>query len=70
MCFTGYLQDMVEAILFFLLPDEVFDQKMFRFLVREVLVYGVIYPTIDRVSESDYVNQLIVWMVGVIRVPI
>ena len=36
---------------------------MFRFLVREVLVHGVICPLVDRVSEPDYINQNIIWMV-------
>ncbi|XP_067942910.1 sorting nexin-13-like [Watersipora subatra] len=57
-----YLQELTEMLLFFLLPDEEFSQRMFRFIVREVLVQGVIYPLIDRISEPDYVNQYIIWM--------
>ena len=41
---------------------------MFRFLVREVLVHGVICPLVDRVSEPDYLNQNIIWMVRDINI--
>lgn len=62
-----YLQEIVEALLFYLLPDEEFDQTMFRFLVREVLVQGVIAPTIEKMSDPDYMNQNMIWMVRVLK---
>ena len=62
--FAEYLQEVVEALLFYLLPEAEFDQTMFRFLVREVLVHGVIAPTIDKICDPDYMNQNIIWMVS------
>ena len=58
-----YLQTVVETLLYFLLPEGVFDNRLCRYLVREVLVNKVILPTIDGMAEPDYVNQYVIWLV-------
>ncbi|XP_071102568.1 sorting nexin-13-like isoform X1 [Haliotis cracherodii] len=57
-----YLQDLIEVILFLLLPQDDFYNKPFRYVVREVLVNGVFMPTIDLLSDPDYINQYIAWL--------
>ncbi|GFO50365.1 sorting nexin-13-like, partial [Plakobranchus ocellatus] len=57
-----YLQDLSEVLLFLLLPPEDFHNKPFRYIVREVLVNGIFLPTVDLLSDPDYINQYIAWM--------
>ncbi|XP_078573316.1 sorting nexin-13-like isoform X3 [Branchiostoma floridae x Branchiostoma japonicum] len=57
-----YLQDLSEVLLYLLLPPEDFHNKPFRFIVREILVNGMILPTIGTFSDPDYVNQTAVWL--------
>ncbi|XP_071956035.1 sorting nexin-13-like isoform X2 [Antedon mediterranea] len=56
-----YLQSICELLLFLLLPADDFHSKHFRFIIREVLVFGVIRPIIEMVVDPDYINQTIVW---------
>ncbi|XP_064614649.1 sorting nexin-13-like [Liolophura sinensis] len=56
-----YLQDLSEVLLFLLLPQSDFQNKPFRYIVREVLVNGIFIPTIDLASDPDYINQTIAW---------
>ncbi|XP_005089469.1 sorting nexin-13 isoform X2 [Aplysia californica] len=57
-----YLQDLSEVLLYLLLPTEDFHNKPFRYIVREVLVNGIFLPTIDLLSDPDYINQYIAWL--------
>ncbi|XP_059170227.1 sorting nexin-13-like isoform X2 [Physella acuta] len=57
-----YLQDLSEVLLYLLLPKEDFHNKPFRYIVREVLVNGIFLPTIDLLSDPDYINMYIAWM--------
>ncbi|CAL1526462.1 unnamed protein product [Lymnaea stagnalis] len=57
-----YLQDLSEVLLYLLLPKEDFHNKPFRYIVREVLVNGIFLPTIDLLSDPDYINQYMAWM--------
>ncbi|KAK6165250.1 hypothetical protein SNE40_022210 [Patella caerulea] len=57
-----YLQDLSDVLLFLLLSKEDFYNKPFRFIMREVLVNGVFIPTIDLLSDPDYINQYIAWL--------
>ncbi|XP_060579066.1 sorting nexin-13-like isoform X2 [Ruditapes philippinarum] len=57
-----YLQDLSDVLLFLLLPTEDYNNKPFRYIMREVLVNGIFIPTIDLLSEPDYINSYIAWM--------
>lgn len=59
---THYLQNLSEALLFLLLPQSSFDCKILRYLAREVLVNAVLDPTVELLTDPDYVNQCIIWM--------
>ncbi|KAK3086098.1 hypothetical protein FSP39_013557 [Pinctada imbricata] len=57
-----YLQDLSEVLLFLLLPPEDFQNKSFRYILREVIVNGIFLPTINLISDPDYLNQYMAWM--------
>ncbi|XP_023933666.1 sorting nexin-13 [Lingula anatina] len=57
-----FLQDLSEVLLFLLLPPEDYHNKPFRYICREVMVNGVFIPSIDLLSDPDYINQYIAWM--------
>ncbi|XP_045168136.1 sorting nexin-13-like isoform X2 [Mercenaria mercenaria] len=57
-----YLQDLSDVLLFLLLPTEDYNNKPFRYIIREVLVNGIFIPTIDLISDPDYINTYIAWM--------
>ncbi|KAK7111008.1 hypothetical protein V1264_014794 [Littorina saxatilis] len=57
-----YLQDLSEVLLYLLLPKSDFQSKPFRYIVREVFVNGILAPTIDLLSDPDYINQYVAWL--------
>ncbi|XP_076461622.1 sorting nexin-13-like [Babylonia areolata] len=57
-----YLQDLSEVLLYLLLPKDDFHSKPFRYITREVLVNGILVPTIDLLSDPDYINQYVAWL--------
>ncbi|XP_052813316.1 sorting nexin-13-like isoform X2 [Mya arenaria] len=57
-----YLQDLTDVLLFLFLPTEDYNNKPFRYIIREVLVNGVLVPTIDLLCDPDYINSYIAWM--------
>ncbi|XP_061179851.1 sorting nexin-13-like isoform X2 [Saccostrea echinata] len=57
-----YLQNLSEVLLFLLLPPDDFQNKTFRYILREVLVNGIFLPTIELLSDPDYINQLVAWL--------
>lgn len=54
-----YLRDLAEVILYFLVPESDFESKALRFLLRELVASTCLKPTVDMVSDPDYVNQTI-----------
>uniref|UniRef100_A0A672NLI5 Sorting nexin 13 n=1 Tax=Sinocyclocheilus grahami TaxID=75366 RepID=A0A672NLI5_SINGR len=68
LCFTvffgaGYLRDLCEVLLYLLLPPGDFHNKNMRYFLREVLARGVLLPLINQLSDPDYINQFIIWMI-------
>lgn len=57
-----YLRDLCEVLLYLLLPKEDFHNKSFRYIVREVLVNEIFIPTVDLLSDPDYINQTMSWL--------
>ncbi|XP_078321983.1 sorting nexin-13-like isoform X2 [Crassostrea virginica] len=57
-----YLQNLSEVLLFLLLPPDDFQNKTFRYILREVLVNGILIPTIEMLSDPDYLNQYVAWL--------
>jgi sorting nexin-13 len=63
-CAAEYFSDLSEVLLFLLLPPEDFHYKPFRYIVQEVLVNGILLPAVNLLSDPDYINQTISWLVS------
>ncbi|GMT23397.1 hypothetical protein PFISCL1PPCAC_14694 [Pristionchus fissidentatus] len=61
---NAYLHDLVDILLYLLMPPEDFHCRPLRFLLREVLVKRIITPTLDYLSDPTNVNQLLVWLLS------
>ncbi|XP_053570100.1 sorting nexin-13 isoform X1 [Bombina bombina] len=59
----GFLKDLCEVLLYLLLPPGEFQNKIMRYFVREILSQGIILPLINQLSDPDYINQYIIWMI-------
>lgn len=57
-----YLRDLTEVLMFLLLPPEDFHNKPFRYITREVLVNGIFLPSLNMVSDPDYINSTASWL--------
>lgn len=60
-----FLCEIMEVLLYILLPDEDFQCKPLRFLLRDIFANGVILPLFDLVADPDYINQAMLWIVRV-----
>nr|XP_045621515.1 sorting nexin-13-like isoform X1 [Procambarus clarkii] len=56
-----YLSDIVETILYYILPPEDFSNAPLCAAVVEILVSSVIMPVVSLISDPDYINTLIIW---------
>ncbi|KAF5927774.1 hypothetical protein HPG69_000680 [Diceros bicornis minor] len=61
--FLGFLRDLCEVLLYLLLPPGDFQNKIMRYFVREILARGVLLPLINQLSDPDYINQYVIWMI-------
>ncbi|XP_069504602.1 sorting nexin-13 isoform X3 [Ambystoma mexicanum] len=59
----GFLKDLCEVLLYLLLPPGDFQNKIMRYFVREILARGILLPLINQLSDPDYVNQYVIWMI-------
>ncbi|XP_072303417.1 sorting nexin-13 isoform X1 [Eucyclogobius newberryi] len=59
----GFLRDLCELLLYLLLPPGDFHNKNMRYFLREVLACGVLLPLIHQLSDPDYINQFVIWMI-------
>ncbi|KAG5894046.1 hypothetical protein JTB14_037890 [Gonioctena quinquepunctata] len=57
-----FLCELVEILLYILLPEEDFQCKPLRYVLREIFVNCVILPLFNLVSDPDYINQAIIWL--------
>ncbi|XP_036358429.1 sorting nexin-13 isoform X1 [Octopus sinensis] len=57
-----YLRNLSEVLLYLLLPKEDFQNKSFRYIIREVLVNEIFIPAVDLLSDPDYINQSLSWL--------
>ncbi|XP_063308466.1 sorting nexin-13 isoform X2 [Pelobates fuscus] len=59
----GFLKDLCEVLLYLLLPPGDFQNKIMRYFIREILSRGILLPLINQLSDPDYINQYIIWMI-------
>ncbi|XP_028146274.2 sorting nexin-13 isoform X1 [Diabrotica virgifera virgifera] len=57
-----FLCELTEIILYILLPDEDFQCKPLRYVLREIFVNGVILPLFNLIADPDYINQAMIWL--------
>ncbi|XP_022907033.2 sorting nexin-13-like [Onthophagus taurus] len=57
-----FLCELMEILLYILLPDDDFQCKPIRFIIREIFANCVVYPVFTMISDPDYINQAIVWL--------
>ncbi|KAG5451183.1 sorting nexin 13 [Clonorchis sinensis] len=56
-----YLRRISETLLFFILPNEEYRVPAIRYIARELLVSTVLVPTINLLSDPDFVNRSVAW---------
>lgn len=61
---NAYLHDLIDIVLYLVMPPEDFRCRPLRFLLREVVVRKVIIPTLDYLSNPNEIFQLIVWLLS------
>lgn len=60
---SEYLQQVSEVLLYLLLPPADFQNQVTRVFLRELIANIVLLPVVDLITDPDYINQTIVWMV-------
>lgn len=58
-----FLSEVIEVLLYILLPEEDFDCKPLTFVLREIFANCVVLPLFSMMSDPDYINQVIIWLV-------
>jgi hypothetical protein len=61
---VAYLRDLSELLLLLLLPQSAFTAKPLRYLFREMVVFYLLLPTVDRLTVPDYVNETIAFLIA------
>lgn len=61
--FSDFLCEIVEILLYILLPEEDFQCTALRYVLREIFSNCVILPLFSLISDPDYINQVIIWLV-------
>ncbi|CAJ0587285.1 unnamed protein product, partial [Mesorhabditis spiculigera] len=61
---NAYLHDLMDILLYLMMPPEDFRCRPLRFLMREIMVKIVFVPMLDHFSNPDNVNQLLVWLLS------
>ncbi|XP_041040398.1 sorting nexin-13 isoform X3 [Carcharodon carcharias] len=59
----GFLRDLCEILLYLFLPPGDFHNKNMRYFLREILAKGILLPLINQLSDPDYINQYIIWLI-------
>lgn len=59
-----FLSELIEILLYILLPDEDFQCKPLRFILRELIANSIVLPLFIMISDPDYINQVFIWLVS------
>ncbi|XP_059510532.1 sorting nexin-13 isoform X2 [Stegostoma tigrinum] len=59
----AFLRDLCEILLYLFLPPGDFHNKNMRYFLREILAKGILFPLINQLSDPDYINQYIIWLI-------
>jgi len=58
-----YFQGLIEGLLYLLLPQETYGCTPVGSLAQDLLANHVLIPLVSLLSDPDFVNQTIVWLV-------
>lgn len=58
----SYWKEIIDVILFLLMDPKDFHNKAFRVMLKEILINLVVIPTVDSITEPEYVNQTVSWL--------
>ncbi|PAV87162.1 hypothetical protein WR25_02378 [Diploscapter pachys] len=61
---NAYLHDLTDILLYLIMPQEDFRCRPLRFLLREVIVRCMLIPFLDKFSDPNEMNQLLVWLLS------
>lgn len=61
---AAYFHDVADILLYLLTPSEDFRSRPFRFLLREIYVKRIMLPFFDMLSDPDFINHSIIWLVS------
>uniref|UniRef100_A0A0N5B8J8 Sorting nexin-13 n=1 Tax=Strongyloides papillosus TaxID=174720 RepID=A0A0N5B8J8_STREA len=64
----AYFKDVVDILLYLLMPSEDFRCRPLRFILRDILVNRIFVPCFDKLSNPDYVNYMIVWILSEVNI--
>ncbi|VDK45957.1 unnamed protein product [Anisakis simplex] len=64
---NAYLHDVIDILLYLLMPNEDFRSRPLRFLIREITVRRIVLPVLDMFSDPDYINHIIVWLLSEVQ---
>ncbi|KAF2365163.1 Phox-associated domain [Trinorchestia longiramus] len=56
-----YLSDLLEIVVYFLLPPDEFSNAPLKAIVMELLISAVLRPLLRTLADPDYINRMIVW---------
>ncbi|VDD80155.1 unnamed protein product [Mesocestoides corti] len=56
----NHLRRLTDVFLFAIMPEEDYRIPTFRYLLKEILVNGILLPTVDILADPDFVNQSII----------
>ena len=59
-----YLSDLVEIVLYFLLPPHEFSSAPLKAIVIEILTSALLRPLLHLLADPDYINRIMVWAVS------
>lgn len=65
--FSEFLSELIEILMYILLPDAEFQCSVMRSVVREILANCVILPIFTLISDPDFINQAIVSLVSIME---
>jgi sorting nexin-13 len=57
---TEYFSEITQLIEYLILPPEVFSNRPLRYFFRDLLVNTVFLPSLDQISDPDFINQMLV----------
>uniref|UniRef100_A0AAF5HZT3 GPI inositol-deacylase n=1 Tax=Strongyloides stercoralis TaxID=6248 RepID=A0AAF5HZT3_STRER len=64
----AYFKDVVDILLHLLMPAEDFRCRPLRFVLRDTLVNRIFIPCFNKLSNPDYVNYMIVWLLSEVNI--